>query len=145
MPLTFAKAVPAQHDAIYDLMSRAFMAYVQKIDPAATSGPYPWLADAIADGDVYVALDGDAVAGMITTKRTGAGELMIDQVGVDPERQGQGVGSWLLEQLEQAARDEGVTTLVLQTAQIMDHLLRLYTRHGFVETHWALPGKVIKR
>ena len=58
---------------------------------------------------------------------------------VDPARQGEGIGSWLLEQLEIAAREDGVSTLSLQTAEIMDHLLRLYSRHGFVETRRALP------
>ncbi len=138
MTLVFSKALPLQHDAIYDLMLKAFLAYVQKIDSQATSGPYPWLKGAIAHGDVYVGIDGTTVVGLISTNRTND-ELVIDQLGVDPARQGEGIGSWLLEQLEMAAREDGVSTLSLQTAENMDHLLRLYSRHGFVETRRAPP------
>jgi GNAT superfamily N-acetyltransferase len=138
MALKFAKAVQSQHDEVYALMRAAFTAYVQRIDSQATSGPYPWLLGAIARGDIFVALDGTSIVGMISIVRRGD-ELVIDQVGVDPARQGEGIGSQLLEHLEEFARTNGVSTLSLQTAEIMDHLLRLYTRHGFVETHRALP------
>ena len=138
MALLFSKAVPSQHDEIYDLMLAAFTPYVQQIDEQNTAGPYPWLNVAIKGGNVYVGMDGHSIVGFICTVRD-HNHLIIDQLGVNPARQGQGVGSWLIGELEQVAIGDGVTALVLQTAEMMDHLLRLYARHGFVETSRMLP------
>jgi len=138
MTLTFSSASPSQHDAIYQLMLDAFTPYVIKLDGGPTAGPYPWLEAAIGRGDVYVGLDGTEVVGIISTVRR-EDELVIDQLGVNPSRQGEGIGSWLIEQIEHTARSEQVTVLSLQTAEMMTDLLRLYTRHGFIETHKALP------
>jgi GNAT superfamily N-acetyltransferase len=132
MTLKFATASPSQHEAINRLMLCAFTPYVQKLGGGPTAGPYPWLEAAISRGDVYVGLDATEIVGIIITSRRGD-ELVIDQLGVDPTRQGAGIGSWLLKQIEQTARQ-------LQTAEMMSDLLRLYSQHGFLETRRALPA-----
>ena len=63
----------------------------------------------------------------------------VDQVAVAPSQQGKGTGSLLLQHIEAEARKANVSSLCLDTAAIMIHLLRLYERHGFRETHRALP------
>lgn len=138
MDLIFAPALPSQHDEITQLLLAAFTPYVVKLGRGPESGPYPWLAAAIDRGDVHVALDGPEIVGLVTATRRGD-ELVIDQLGVAPDRQGNGIGSWLLRQTEHAARNAGVKALTLQTAEIMPDLLRLYARHGFEETRRALP------
>ena len=138
MTLQFATACRSQHAAIDRLMLRAFMPYVQKLRGGSKSGPYPWLEAAIGRGDVYVGLDETEIVGVVVTSRRDD-ELVIEQIGVDSERQGTGIGSWLLEQIEQTARRDQVTALSLHTAEIMSDLLRLYSRHGFLETRRALP------
>jgi GNAT superfamily N-acetyltransferase len=139
MTLKFAPALPCQHEAINRLMLCAFTPYVQKLDGGRTAGPYPWLEAAISRGDVYVGLDETVIVGIVITSRWGD-ELVIDQLGVDPARQGAGIGSWLLEQIERTARHDQVKALSLQTAEMMSDLLRLYSQHGFLETRRALPA-----
>ncbi len=139
MTLRFAMATPSQHDAIERLMESAFTPYVRKLGRKPGAGPYPGLEAAIGRGDVFVGLDGAAIVGCIATTRRGD-ELAIDQLGVDPARQGAGIGSWLLDEIEQAARRDRVVALTLFTAETMSDLVRLYTRHGFRETRKALPA-----
>jgi len=139
MALEFATASPSQHEAINRLMLSAFASYVHKLGDGRTAGPYPWLEVAISRGDVYVGLDGTKIVGVVITSRRGD-ELVIDQLGVDPARQGAGIGSWLLTQIEQIARYDQMKALSLQTAEMMSDLLRLYSQHGFLETRRALPA-----
>jgi GNAT superfamily N-acetyltransferase len=46
-------------------------------------------------------------------------------------QQGAGVGSWLLGRIEEVARLSGARGMSLYPAAMMDHLVRLYRRHGF--------------
>ena len=138
MRLRFAKASLSQRAAIDRLMRDAFTPYVEKLGRGSTAGPYPWLEAATGHGDVYVGLDEAEVVGVVATSRRGD-ELVIVQLGVDPSRQGAGIGSWLLDQIDQTARGEQVTALSLQTAEMMSDLVRLYRRHGFLLTRKALP------
>ena len=139
MELQFTKALQSQHGEIYRLMQEAFTPYVTKLGGGPIAGPYPWLEAAIESGDVYLALDGTQIVGIVTTSRQ-SDALIIGQLGIDPARQGQGIGSWLLEKIEQTARSEQVKAISLQTAEMMTDLLRLYARHGFRETRKALPA-----
>lgn len=138
LKLIFAEATISQHAEIDRLMLNAFTPYVQKLDGGPVSGPYPWLEAAIISGVVFVALEQTQVVGVVTTSCRGD-EFFIDQLGVDPEYQGRGIGSWLLNQIEQIARQNKMKKLTLQTAEIMLDILRLYDRHGFKKTHKAPP------
>ena len=137
MALKFSTASPSQFEAINRLMLCAFTPYVQVLG-GRRAGPYPWLKAAISRGDVYVGLEETTIVGIVTTSRRDD-ELAIDQLGVDPMRQGEGIGSWLLKQIEQTARRDQVKMLSLHTAEMMSDLLRLYTRHGFLEIQRSLP------
>lgn len=48
-----------------------------------------------------------------------------------PEARGKGVAAALLRQIEDAARDEGIDTLRLETGDPLDAAVRLYERFGF--------------
>ena len=138
MNLQFTIASPSQHMAIEQLMRQTFEPYVHKLGGGDTAGSYPWLETAINVGNVYLALDKNEIVGIVAVSIHGE-ELSIDQICVAATRQGSGIGSWLLEQIEATAREKGITVLSLFTAEIMTDLLRLYERHGFVETARALP------
>lgn len=58
-------------------------------------------------------------------------DLYIHQIAVDPARQGTGVGSWLLQRIDEVARARGLGGLSLQTAEMAVANIRLYQRHGF--------------
>ncbi len=139
MNLEFARASLAQHEAIDRLMLAAFTPYARKLGREPRAGPYPWLEASIGRGDVYVALDESEIVGVIATSRRGD-ELAINQLGVDPARQGGGIGGWLLGQIEQIARHDQIKALTLFTAEMMSDVVRLYDRHGFLVVRKALPA-----
>ena len=73
--------------------------------------------------------------------------IYIDRPGVDPARQGSGLGSFMLVRIEEIARSSGLKGLSLETAEMAEGNIRLYRRHGFeiVRTDgqtMVLPGYV---
>ena len=135
---SFQIANISQLETIDKLMHEAFTPYVKKIRSENTSGPYPWLAGAIENGDTHNCLIGDKIVGYISTEIEGD-NLYIKGVGVSTDFQAQGIGSWLMQQIEQYAVKKNLQSLTLQTAEMMSDLLRFYKRHGYIETHRALP------
>ncbi len=61
--------------------------------------------------------------------------MLLDNVAVDPARQGCGIGRKLLEFAEQAALKAGFRAIRLYTHQAMTENIALYARIGYVETH----------
>lgn len=134
----FEAASPEQHDQIERLFRRAFVAYVGRLGRTQSDDAYDWLEAAIERGDVFIARQAGALVGAVATTRRDD-DLYIDQVAVAPERQGAGIGSWLLDNTERLARSRHTKALCLHTAEMMDDLLRLYRRHGFEEVRRGLP------
>ena len=138
MALKFERAQQHQRDEIDRLMVRAFTPYVQKLKSIPKAGPYPDLGAAIERGEYYVAIDGADIVGVIEIKLIGD-EVKIDQVSVDPSRQGDGIGGWIISQAEELAKRLGANAMTMFTAEIISDLLRFYSRHGFVETERGPP------
>jgi ribosomal protein S18 acetylase RimI-like enzyme len=139
--LTFRRAMPSERDELERVWRAAFTPYVRALGrelPAYGSAEFAaGMARGEAElerGDVYVALETDRIVGLVRTERK-KDELYIDQIAVDPVRQGSGVGSWLLQRIEEVARSTGARGLSLETAEMMEHLIRLYRRHGFEIIH----------
>jgi ribosomal protein S18 acetylase RimI-like enzyme len=130
MALTFRKAVPSEHDDARRVLWTAFTPYVRNLGREITAHHYTFLAAAIARGDVYLALDGEEIVGVAATERRGSG-IYIDRLGVAPTRQSSGLGSFLLEQVEEIARASDLKELSLETAEMAEGNVRLYRRHGF--------------
>jgi ribosomal protein S18 acetylase RimI-like enzyme len=63
--------------------------------------------------------------------------MLLDNVAVDPGKQGSGVGRKLLEFAEQAALKAGYRSIRLYTNEAMAENIALYSRIGYVETHRA--------
>lgn len=61
--------------------------------------------------------------------------MLLDNVAVDPIRQGSGVGRKLLAFAEQAALKAGYRSIRLYTNEAMTENIALYARIGYVETH----------
>jgi ribosomal protein S18 acetylase RimI-like enzyme len=130
MALTFRTAVPSEHDDARRVLWTAFTPYVRNLGREITAHHYTFLAAAIARGDVYLALDGEEIVGVAATERRDSG-IYIDRLGVAPARQSSGLGSFLLEQVEEIARASGLKELSLETAEMAEGNVRLYRRHGF--------------
>ncbi|MDJ0946608.1 MAG: GNAT family N-acetyltransferase [Kiloniellales bacterium] len=131
MVLLFRSAAQSEREAVKRVLRSAFTAYVRRLG-RELSDSYDWLEAAILDGRVHAGVEDGRIVGAVVTERGDDG-LYIRLIAVDPERQGNGIGSRLLERVEEAARAEGLAALSLHTAEIMDDLLRLYRRHGFRE------------
>jgi ribosomal protein S18 acetylase RimI-like enzyme len=57
--------------------------------------------------------------------------LFVEELAVHPDMHGQGVGGFVLEQLQHLARVRGLTHLVLEVAENNDNALSWYKNRGF--------------
>ena len=137
MVLTFRTATLSDDEEVARILRAAFTPYVRALGrefPVDGSAEYAeeWkrVAAEVEHGNVYVALDGERIVGAVRTKPQEK-DLYIHQIAVDPARQGAGVGSWLLERIDEAARARGLGGLSLITAEMAVANIRLYQRHGF--------------
>ena len=130
MALTFRKAVPSEREAAQRILWTAFTPYVRNLGRENTVHHYTELADAIERGDVDLVLEDGEIVGVAATERRDDG-ICIDRLGVAPARQGTGLGSFLLERVEEIARSSGLKELSLETAEMAEGNIRLYRRHGF--------------
>ena len=129
MDFVFRTARPAEFATTERILRAAFTPYVRRLGREIPADNYVWLPEAIEAGDIYVAEAAGAIVGVATTKRRDGG-LYLRQLAVDPTQQKAGLGSFMLVRLEAMARARGDKTLTLETAEMMDHLVRLYRRHG---------------
>jgi predicted N-acetyltransferase YhbS len=95
-------AEPGDLEAIAAIVERAYGVYVERI--GVRPGPMDEdHGERVRRGLAHVAEDGGEVAGLIVLIE-GDGRLVIENVAVDPDRQGEGIGRALLEFAEQTAR-----------------------------------------
>ena len=136
--LTFRNALPSERDQADHVLRAAFTPYMHRLGREIPADYYEWLPASIERGDVFVADEAGRVVGVAATERRDTG-LYLDRLAVDPAKQGSGLGSFLLVRLEEVARARGDRTMSLTTAEMMEHLLRLYGRHGFEIVHRGPP------
>lgn len=119
--------------AVEAIVAAAYPIYIARIGKP----PGPMLDDyarRIAEGAVSVLEEpGGAIAGLIVL-RAKSDHLLLDNVAVRPDRQGQGIGRRLIAFAEREARRLGYAELRLYTHATMTENIALYRRLGFVET-----------
>lgn len=126
-------AQPADQAAIEAIIDAAYSPYVARIGKP----PGPMLDDyraLIETGAVSILEDSDQVAIAIVVLVPKADHLLLDNIAVRPDRQGQGFGRRLVAFAENEARRLGYRELRLYTHQLMTENLALYARIGFAET-----------
>jgi len=64
--------------------------------------------------------------------------LYVEELAVHPEMQGQGIGAFILEQIEHLARVRGCTHLVLEVAENNENALRFYRTRNFYKLDAAV-------
>ncbi len=64
--------------------------------------------------------------------------LYVEELAVHPDYQGQGVGNFMLEQIEHIAKVRGCTHLVLEVAENNDSALKFYRKRSFYKLDAAL-------
>ena len=142
---TFRTAMLSEGEEVVRVIIAAFTPYVRALGrefPAEGSAEFAeeWerFAAEVERGDVYVAVEGERIVGAVRTKPREK-NLYIHTIAVDPARQGAGVGSWLLQRIDEAARARGLGGLSLETAEMAVANIRLYQRHGFEIVSRGLP------
>jgi ribosomal protein S18 acetylase RimI-like enzyme len=133
-------AEPDDVEAIAGIVERAYGVYIERI--GMRPGPMDDDHGAqVRRGLVHVGEDGrrDAgeedgaeLLGLIVLEEL-EDRLLIENVAVDPARQGEGIGRRLLEFAEETARHAGIPTVALYTHEKMSENLALYTRLGYEE------------
>lgn len=86
----------------------------------------------IAQGRVSVAVETEDVIGIIVLVEE-PDCLLVENVAVEPQRQGQGIGRALLGFAETVAAEAGLSALRLYTHAAMTENLAFYPRLGYAE------------
>jgi ribosomal protein S18 acetylase RimI-like enzyme len=125
-----ARADEAPHLAA--LVERAYGPWVPIIDRR----PFPMQDDyaaRIAAGEAWVLEAGGIVCALLVIE-THPDHLMLDNIAVDPTRQGMGGGRALLDFAEAEAGRRGLPEVRLYTNVLMERNIALYAKRGYAET-----------
>jgi ribosomal protein S18 acetylase RimI-like enzyme len=132
-------AVDDDVEAIRNLVERAYGPWVPIVGlrPGPMDEDYAAL---VAEGDVFVLAEPDASGALIgllvlrpDADAPADDALMVENVAVDPEQQGRGLGPMLLDFAEDKSRARGVSELRLYTHERMTSNIELYRRLGWEE------------
>jgi ribosomal protein S18 acetylase RimI-like enzyme len=125
-------AQPADRAAVEAIVAAAYSVYLERVGkpPGPMLDDYAGLIDA---GAISVFETDGAIAALIVLLPK-PDHLLLDNVAVRPDRQGQGLGRRLVAFAESEARRLGYSELRLYTHVTMTENIALYTRLGFSET-----------
>jgi GNAT superfamily N-acetyltransferase len=118
-------------DAVRKVVFAAYQRYVAVIG----TEPGPMLDDyavRIAAGQVWLLRDADGIAGVLVLE-DGPDRLLLDNIAVPPERQGNGLGRLLLDFAEAEAVRRGWNAITLYTHVRMVENIAIYAGRGYVE------------
>src|ERR1700761_4883208 len=126
------KARVGEAAAVRDLVRAAYQHYVPVIgrEPAPMVDDYPVR---IAAGQTWVLEDAQGLAGVLVLE-DGSDCFLLDNIAVQPDRQGQGLGRVLLDFTEAEAKRCGWHAVTLYTNALMVQNIAIYTSRGYVET-----------
>jgi ribosomal protein S18 acetylase RimI-like enzyme len=71
-------------------------------------------------------------------EKRGMRPLFVEEIAVHPDYHGLGIGSFMIEQLEHAARLRGCTHIVLEVAENNEEALRFYRKRSFQKLDAAI-------
>ena len=131
MTARIRRGEPEDAAIVAELVERAYEGYVDEIGarPAPMDADYD---ETVSEGTLFVAEDRGTVAGAIVLVAE-VDHLVIENVAVDPRRQGAGLGRALLAFAEERARELGLTELRLFTHVLMTRNQRIYGLLGYAE------------
>ena len=136
--LRFVQGGSRDYAAIEEIYRAAFPRYVQAVGRDLLSNPRGGLEEYRRDENLWAAFDQIEMAGFVLLG-THPDRLELEEICVSPARQKTGVGRFLLDSIEQLARDRGVLKLSLNTTKIMTGLVRFYQRQGYQIVREGLP------
>lgn len=127
------RAGPADQAAVEAIVNAAYAIYTERVGKS----PGPMLDDysrLIAAGAVSVLEEPTGTIAALIVLLPKPGHLLLDNIAVDPQRQGQGLGRRLIAFAESEARRLGHAELRLYTHVTMVENIALYRHLGFRET-----------
>lgn len=126
-------ATSADAEEVRALASRAYAPYIARIGrrPAPMDADYVM---AIRRGQVDLLTDQDGAIAAFIVHFEKASAWFVENVAVEPARQGAGLGRRLLTHAEDRARGLGLSRLTLYTNAAMTENLAFYPRLGYAET-----------
>ena len=147
----------AEGDSLGELTELLHRAYAQlaamDLHFVATKQDESVTRSRIEGAECYVAeMDGEIVGTIVfrDCARTGSCAwydrphvASFGQFGVEPSLQGSGVGSALLDRVEERAREVGAREIALDTAQPASHLIDYYARRGYRIVEHVSWGDVV--
>lgn len=126
---------PATSDDIEAIKACARAAYALYVERIGRE-PAPMVADfatQVAAGQVFVCVNQDTLLGYVICYPQGD-HMHLENVAVNPDYKGQGVGSRLIKFVEEKTRQAGLATVELYTNLKMFENLRMYPKLGYIET-----------
>ena len=131
----FRRAAEGDVEAVTELVQRAYDVYLTRLGlrPGPMDDDY---GDAIRTRETWVAESGERIVGLLVLVLEDEA-LLLDNVAVDPEAQGRGIGRSLLALAERRAREAALPVVRLYTNVVMEENQRLYESLGYVETRRA--------
>ncbi|MEO5717407.1 MAG: GNAT family N-acetyltransferase [Chthoniobacterales bacterium] len=94
------------------------------------------------DGEFLVGLIDGKVVAMGGFKQKSPTTAELKRIRIEPELQGKGYGTQLLQELERRAAERGFSTLWLETARARSRTLAFYDRHGYKQVGDGSYGAV---
>ena len=79
----------------------------------------------------YEIVDSDSWMNHRYFEKRGMRPLYVEEIAVHPDYHGMGIGSFMFEQIEHAARLRGCTHIVLEVAENNEEALRFYRKRNF--------------
>ena len=133
---TISRAIYENGDSLYNIAQKAYHIYLDRMDKK----PAPMLADFhqhISEDIVFIAKDKSGkIVGYAVIQQI-EGQWWLDNIATLPAYQGQGIGTLLLNEVEQYCALLA-DTLQLYTNIVMSENVRWYERAGYVMTKQAL-------
>jgi GNAT superfamily N-acetyltransferase len=133
--VSFRRANSRDVAVIHALVGRAYAHYV----PILGYAPGPMRRDyaiQLAANPVWLAEAGNAIAGLLELIVEADG-IVVEDLAVDPDFQGRGLGSWFMAFAEHFARANGRHVMRTYTNQNMERNIAIYRHLGYRETHRA--------
>lgn len=84
-------------------------------------------------GEILVAIDGDAVLGLVAYHRHSASRCEMKRLYVKPDARGKHFGDFLVKEIMERAKAAGYSEMVLDTLTPMKAAVHLYRKYGFTE------------
>jgi ribosomal protein S18 acetylase RimI-like enzyme len=116
-----------------EIARAAYAKYVPRIGREPSPMVANYEAAVAAQHAVVVEIGGQVCGYMIGWPEGDA--YFIENIGVDPQYQGHGLGRHLIEHAVAQARSHGLSALSLYTNEAMSENLAMYAHFGFAETH----------